>query len=760
MKQLIRGVSIAGIGVLLTLGSTVPTLFASVQQSSSLVTSTSSSSTTQMVSSGSSPVDGNSQAQAKLTSADAIKIAAKLFPATFKKLGTPQANLMSNQDGRMLYQLNWQPMGPMNNVGPRLQNNYAFIGIDANTGQVVQFQDGHSGWNNLQTSTVSTDKALLTVHNWLHTLAPSQASELVKAQNSGQVNNGFTYVFVRKVNGVIAPFDSVTIHLDDSGNLTNYQFSWHKATFPSVPSQTLSASQVSASYGKDLSLELDYQRQYLRNGPGKLELAYVPQSMSRPSILPQLMPALDAVTGNQVGLDGKPLSIAASAKLQLLNPSGPTQWPSQSQTPLTQKQIEDQVTKQLGLSGSDWSLSSSQDATGNDSIVSGHQIFQLNYMNQKTGNDVSVSVDAADGVVLNYNQNPQVSRTSDISLKNAEMSAKADDFVKQLFPNLTGAIARVPQSEPNFGVSPQVMFRYDFVVHGIPVNGLYVSVDKATGSVVSYNLEQDPSAKFPSDTGAISMQQAKKVFLSANPPVLQYMLPEVQDTKPGIGYRVHYGTTAQLVYTANPGANQSFVLDALTGKFISFPGFGGNSKTGHIPANASPAQKAMSLLEQNGIVTSDEAKAKLSNSMTREEFVVWLERAYNMNISGSPSPQFSDVSKADPYAPELSTALMQGWLPNVGDLHPTQPLTRRVAADWIVDWMGWSGVASHTSFFKVPYSDASAVPSSDAGAATIVSDTGIIPLQDGKFNPSDQMTIGDAAMAIQHAAETYSSSRH
>lgn len=758
MNRFKRGSTTVAIASLIVLGMGVPTSFASVGSST-----TSSSSTTQVTSS-SGAVGGPSQAQVKLTSKDAIKIGAKLFPHIYQNLGVPQANLTRNFDGQMMYQLNWFPRGPGQTSGPRLRNRgFAFIGIDANTGQVLQFQKNQSGWSHFQASTVTSNKALLSAYDWLKKLAPNQASELVKESASGQADNGFTYMFVRKVNGVIAPFDSATIRLDNSGNLANYNFSWHEATFPSVPaaSKLLSSSDAMKVYEKNLSLQLRYQRQYQRTGPGKLHLVYVPQALGNPSVLPQMTPQLDAITGKEIGVDGKPLQTTSTEKPKMLDPSGSKQWPKILKTPLTDKQVEQKVAQEFGLRSKDWTLNNSQDGTENNMLFPGQQELQLDYANQKTGMNINVNVDTSDGIILDFNQNPNMPLSSGKSssgkpLSNTQIQTKADDFVKKLFPNLTGAIERVPQSQM-IGMPQDATIRYDFVVHGVPTTGFYVNLNKATGQVTSYSLQMDPSATFPSSTGAISMQQAKQTFLKAHPPVLQYMLPETQTSKPGAGYRLHYGSTAKLVYTSNTVPYQSLVLNALTGKWISVSAFGETSQP-TLPKNASSAQKAIALLEQNGIVTSDEAKAKLTSPITREEFIVWLERAYGMNISGNPSPQFPDVSKTDKYASGLSTALMQGWLPNVGQLHPLEPLTRLAAAHWIVDWMGWSGVASHSSYFKVSYSDSSVVPASDVGAATIVSDAGIIPLQSGKFNPSGQMTVGDAALAIKAAVKTYISS--
>ncbi|MCF8567308.1 hypothetical protein LLE49_21535 [Alicyclobacillus tolerans] len=759
MGQLGRRMALGSMGVIAILGTGATTALAA-SSASSVTTSTTSSTT--LVPKTVTNIGGTSSSEkAKLSSSDALNIARKLFPKVFQGNGTPNVSLQTDPYGKQTYQLNGSPMAFNQQVGPHLNQNFTYISIDANSGQVLHYQHNLSNWRTSNTS-ISAATAKADAESWLKKLAPNQYSELILQPGSDTSTHSFAFEFVRKVNGIIATFDNATVQLSPSGDLVNYNFSWPNATFPAVPESILSQTDAGAAFKKDLQLQLRYQAQPSPTGLGPETLVYVPQPMNPGTILPTMTPRIDAVSGQLLGMSGKPLSPLTTAQpLTPIDPSGPTNLPKTAMTPLSNADIENLVMKELNLTPPDWTVANSQDATGGNSVVSGHKEYSIGFSNPKTGDNVNVQVDATDGVIVNYNDGTiTTGSSSGKALTDTALQAKADAFVKQIFPSLTGAITHGTKMQKNIGPSQQASFQYDFLVNGIPVTGFNVTLDAFTGKVMFYNLIQDPSGTFPSTTGVMSLADAKTTYIQKDPVELQYVLPQSENTIPGQGFHITYGDKAQLVYAAAPIANGTGTLNATTGKWIQYPMFGFGGSTVNVPGNATAAQKAISLLEQNGVVTADEAKANLSSPITRAEFVAWLSRAYNMNISGSPAPQFPDVQPDNPYATEISTALMQGWLPNVGDLKPSDALTRMQAATWMVDWLGWAEPASHNNFFRLPYSDVSAISKPNQGAAAMMSDTGVIPLENGKFNPNSTMTVGDAATALVNAIEMYVSDQN
>lgn len=69
----------------------------------------------------------------------------------------------------------------------------------------------------------------------------------------------------------------------------------------------------------------------------------------------------------------------------------------------------------------------------------------------------------------------------------------------------------------------------------------------------------------------------------------------------------------------------------------------------------------------------------------------------------------------------------------------------------LINWLGWSTLASKPNIFGHPFTDSSSIPATKLGDAILAADFGIIPAQGGKFLPNNSMTVADAAITIVHA---------
>ncbi|MCL6600784.1 MAG: hypothetical protein K6T81_18920 [Alicyclobacillus macrosporangiidus] len=749
--------AVSTVAVTLTMACGALPAYAATSQASSGTVITSSASST----STSAAPQGETQPQPKLSQKDALAVVEKLFSQLVGNLDTPIVNLepdplVANQ---FVYAIDWHMMAFGNQPGPHINQNYAHATVDSNTGQVLQFQYTGSAWQ--AKPPIHLADAQKIAEDWVKKLAPSQASSVVMADKS-QLEGGFAFLFVRKVNGILAPFDSIRVQLRTDGQLQYYNFSWHEANFPEAASTTvIPPSQAQKIYESHLKLALRYQQMYTPQGPGPMKLVYQPIG-DAPGSAASPLPLIDATTGEEIGTDGKPVTPQSQGDDTPvpIDPNGPKEFPTPSPTPLTQEQVTAQVAKQLGVDGPDWTIRTAQQNRTNGSVFPNHLMWSLSYNNSKTGAGVSVEVDGTDGVIVHYNAYSQglSPAPSSTPISAAQLQAAANAAVAKLYPKLTGAIA--PAQRQVAGWPPnQAPFFYDFLVNGIPVPGPQVMLDPATGQVQSVFLQTDPSTEFPSPSKAISIQRAMSDFEQADPLVLQYMLPQ-QPSSPNTPFPLTYGSAAKLVYAPAPLANGIGTLNALTGEWEQPPFFGQPAGSG-IPANLTPPA-AISVLEQHGIIMGDEVSGTgavdPSQTMTRGRFIAWLSRAYNMNIGSDPMPQFPDVTPTTPYASELSEAILQGWIHNQGPIQPQGALTRAQAAQWLVQWMGWQGPAAHPTFFKVEFSDVKSVPSGELGAAVMMSQAGVLPLQNGKFLPNQTLTVGEAAQALVRAVQVYLSS--
>lgn len=731
----------------------------------------------------------------KLTQQDAINIVNKAFPDLAKLPGVSlNASLQADplMAGHQIYQLAWNSMAVRPVSGrPNLAQTFIVATVDANTGQITQFQRQTGDWT--LTTPISAEDAAAKAKAILEQLAPNYATQMV-LEPAPSGNNELSFLFVRAVNGVIAPFDQAQVDLSPDGQLAYYRFTWIPATIPTVPTHTIDAATATTDFMQALHMHLSYQQQYTRSGPGPMRLVYTP-SPSTPVPLVTGVPSIDALTGQPLGTDGKPIQATSSgttAKLSPLVPGGPVQYPTRLTQPLTQAQVEQAARKMLDLSTQDWTVSgggqgSIASASGND------ETLMVSFTNTKTNENISLGMDTSTGVVTNYNANPVMvpgvttttttssassstgttgstasssGGTKSSTTPQASVNAIADAFVQKMFPNLIGAIARMPSTNaPQYGgpgINPSQGVQYSFLVHGIPVNGLSVFVDPTTGKVVSLNVFQDPSSlpDLPNPSGAISAAVARNAFLKRNPLVLQYMLPETT-ASPGRPLPLKYAATAKLVYAPAPLPNGPGTLDAIRGTWIPAPSFG-NQMPAALPKNPTQQEKAMALLESHGIISTTNAATTgtihPSTPMTRIQFERWLTRAYGVSYGANTQLNFSDISANSPYQKDLLQGVLEGWLPNSGAFRPDAPLTRLQAADWLVAWMGWAPVAAHAQYFQIPFTDVSAIATADRGAATIAVDSGMIPLQSGAFNPNGTMTMGEAAVAMVSAVQTLLSS--
>lgn len=72
----------------------------------------------------------------------------------------------------------------------------------------------------------------------------------------------------------------------------------------------------------------------------------------------------------------------------------------------------------------------------------------------------------------------------------------------------------------------------------------------------------------------------------------------------------------------------------------------------------------------------------------------------------------------------------------------------------LINWLGWSTLASKPNIFGHPFTDSSSIPATKLGDAILAADFGIIPAQGGKFLPNNSMTVADAAITIARVSRT------
>jgi hypothetical protein len=714
------------------------------------------SSATSSASNASSTASSNATSSVAISQQQAIDTATKLLPipAGYTMSG---ANLQDNWAFHQgpVYNINWQ--GPVtqssNPIGRSVMMNFSSATIDANTGMVLSFSSEAKSNNWYDSPTISQSEAQQTAERLLNTLAPDEAGQMTLNPSSAGVfygSNGFSFSFMRTVNGVPAPFDSAQIFIGPDGSLMNYQFSWHTAIFPSA-TPAITMQQASDTYRTALGLHLGYVEPNTPDPQNAATLAYLPSTQGNTGYggMTGSGPWIDAATGDALDPSGQSIDVTqATPTYTPLVADGPKQFPTRLTTALNQSDAEAIARKTLNLS-TDVKVSSANtgqyQAPGGITGTSWNLVFQGSNPN----NQFQVTIDAQSGLIMNYNQFPpqpptQVAAPSTVTSQQALQSA--EDFLKQAYPTLTGAIAPIPSSTKPIANQP---YSENFTIlhDGVPIEN-DISVQLNSNGQVN-GLFFSPwilAPSFPNATDVVSLSQAQDAYVNQVPLQLTYELPATAVSSSN-GIQLDYSSTARLVY-AQLGYTSGW-LDAITGKWAA-TGIPTSTPTDIQGANGA---EEMTLLAAHGTLPLTDGQAHPSALVTRGTFVSWLVKASNftMGSSGTEPLDFTDVPMSSPYYGDLHQAVIQGWLPAGGAFQPDTALTRADAASFIVDWLQWNNIAKKSSLFADPFSDADTIPADKLGAAIMASDFGIVPPDNGAFLPTNVMTVADASIAIVHA---------
>lgn len=146
--------------------------------------------------------------------------------------------------------------------------------------------------------------------------------------------------------------------------------------------------------------------------------------------------------------------------------------------------------------------------------------------------------------------------------------------------------------------------------------------------------------------------------------------------------------------------------------------------------------------------------------LTRAQFAVILRRVMALNATGSPTG-FNDTSGSDAnwWAPSVAALVVDGAIQPTdsefsgGSFGPDQPITRGMVALWVERALQKVGVVAPsnggTQFSDVDYS------TSEGAGIQFCSRLGILKgFPDGKFDPNQTLTRGQAAAVADRAAIT------
>ena len=709
-----------------------------------------------------------SESQA-LSKAKAVLQVPALFTLSSESFST-------DQNGNSTYNFSFSYTSPDN------QDQWLNITVDASSGVITSYSRSSNADGFVYPLPVNATQAKSLAISWATKLYPQYVHQVQiqpLAPMNGALNQvvNYQYNFERIVNGIPAPFDGLTITIDQNGTLVNAGEHWTAGLFPKNQ-QTKTSVQADQLDQKYLNLYLTYWTSWNANGKSVPSLTYQQpvgtyaqwwnNQFGDPNLRISGIPVIDAQSGEPVNAAGKVQPLPAYTPVHPLVAGGGTKAPGavtvnwNEQTALTNVQHALQIPSQAKL----------KNANQFQNIPDGNVDWDFTWT-LPSGEQYSASVDATLGVLTNFDEwsNKVLPLATNVGqghphqLTQPQVTAAATAFVKRILPKDTGGIALIPSPY----VTPQAKLATSFMIEPI-VNGIpdvtdtgNINVDAKTGEVTSYYTNFSfNQAQFPPLSQAISLAKAKQDWTIGQPLQLVYLLTQPSyDKQTGI---VPQGKVILAYAPSGNIINNGTVMDAATGQFVSVSG-NPPAYTGKInDISGIPQANEIKLLVSHGLLTVDaNGNVHPTQEMTREQFVKLVVDAlgqvqpipYNHQLGVYQNAMGMTSSASSGYS-EVYSAFANGWLNNGQVFEPNQPITRGDAAQLLTRALGYGELLNHPEAFQMQASDASTISSDQLAGVAIASALGLLPLQSGSFNPAGRVTIADAAQAVVYMVSDYS----
>lgn len=265
-----------------------------------------------------------------------------------------------------------------------------------------------------------------------------------------------------------------------------------------------------------------------------------------------------------------------------------------------------------------------------------------------------------------------------------------------------------------------VFFRY---VNGIEFadNSVRISVDMASGKIISYRIGYD-DIEFPSADSVISAEDAgKRLFEQVGYDV--WYIPTYEDDKPA---------QAPVVYDTD---SYDLTLDAFSGELKYKRD---SEKVGeYTDIENHYAKNAIEALARFGIGFAD-SEFKPDSNITQADFVTLLNAAFN---DYGPIVIYKGISYENIYDDAIEDGIVKE-----DEYSPDDDVTRDLAAKMMVRALGFEEVATLNGIYVPIFADVSA---DSVGFTSILGAMGVIKGdENGNFNPSGTVTRADAAIML------------
>ncbi|MNI08516.1 hypothetical protein D3C73_615570 [compost metagenome] len=585
------------------------------------------------------------------------------------------------------------------------------------------------------------------------------------------LNGNFEYpiVYERVVNGFPFQQNGVNVSVNGDGVVTRYSYNWNEAvTFEKKT--PISKEAATQAFRNKALLSLTYQLPYEGAGEKKPILTYNMSSIS-----------LDAATGEpwdtghkSPASDPKPLTDAPlgskpAGNLNLTKDQAVEKVKSVFTLPagvnLDDASYSENTNPETGEVQSVWNLRWSQP-------VEKDKADQI-----REGQNLWASVNSKTGEVTNFNSyrpyEQQAQVDGKVTIEAAE--AKAIAFVKKQLPGYTNQLVLEPTDAKNIPADQLKNMRtwnlnFKRVIDGVfaGYESVNVGIDRTTGDVVNYSFYFSQLPYPEKKPEVISEDKAKDLLLSTHEIQLTYVLTDESSSilpiekirvmqAAGVAIPSSEGNVqseAKLVYNLTPKYNREpFLLDAQNGQWrnatngevISLDKIKATDIEGHWAQNELQIMIDYQALD----VTKDLVNP--NQIITKGELIKMLVIAMNggrggIQYSKERAASFADVRNDSALFAYVENAVDRGLIERGKEFNPSAKMNREDVAELVVRALGLNNLTKYEAIFNDNFSDAANI--TRRGEAAIVVGLGIMSLNEGSFNPKEEVTRAQAATAF------------
>jgi len=579
-------------------------------------------------------------------------------------------------------------------------------------------------------------------------------------EKRGQVEYRFNYA--RMVDGVPCLENGIEFAVSgDTGEVTSFNLRWDDTRdFPSAAGR-ISQARAQQIFRDEAGPELNYFRPPI---PGGKE---VPLKLVYRLPAPQEQVIIDALTGKLLSKDGAmhkyydmagggggdeadmAYSKRGAAKLTLMEE-------------VAVEEAKNLLPREKALDLAASAVKAPQGYTLNNSrleqdyFFKGKKTWQFNWQAGEGPERkwMDAAVDASTGELVAFSMERYYGKSGQPKeVKFSEEAARkiAEEYIKQAQPGKWEQVAfkssrpeMVPLVSPAEKPQP-LSYSFDWarVFNDIqfPDNGFFISVDSATGNVISYRMTWW-DVDFPGAKNVIGREAAADKYLREAPLTAAYLRLWSSDQ-----WR---GPEEAKVYLVYHMPRSFAMLDALTGQTLERQGNvvsapGEESKFSDLEGHQ--AREAVEQLARAGIIAGEGGKFRPDDAVTRAELIVMLAKSGDRSLDMEPRP-VAAAGKEPWYQRYYDAAVRMGIIQAGEQPDPDAPVTRETLARLTINAMGYSKVARLSDIYVLDFRDAADITGHLRGHAALAAGLGLVGPVDGKFLPKEVVTRGRAAVTL------------